>query len=65
MSEVQRGDLVRLKSGGPRMTVKFVEREEAACSWFDGLKVVEHRFDVESLEAAADAPSGMRSLTRS
>jgi uncharacterized protein YodC (DUF2158 family) len=39
MSEIKAGYTVQLKSGGPDMTVSFVENisstEEAACYWFD------------------------------
>jgi uncharacterized protein YodC (DUF2158 family) len=34
------GDLVQLKSGGPTMTIRWIEDGEAFCEWFDGKKVV-------------------------
>ena len=46
-----KGDVVVLKSGGPKMTIKFIEKGEAACSWFEGAKVSEASFDLEMLEA--------------
>lgn len=32
------GDVVQLKSGGPRMTVKEVNGSEVVCVWFAGEK---------------------------
>lgn len=40
MSEFQRGDVVLLKSGGPKMTIRNIAKfgyddyESAACDWF-------------------------------
>jgi uncharacterized protein YodC (DUF2158 family) len=50
--EIKPGDVVVLKSGGPKMTVKFVEDGEAACSWFTNDKVSERRFSIEMLALA-------------
>ena len=38
------GDVVKLKSGGPTMTIIKVENEEAYCKWFTG----EYRDKVDS-----------------
>jgi uncharacterized protein YodC (DUF2158 family) len=46
------GDVVELKSGGPRMTYEG-ERAmtgEALCVWFDGMKRVSACFDHSSLK---------------
>lgn len=59
MSEqLKPGDVVVLKSGGPKMTIKFIEGEEACCSWFESGKVSEQRFGLEMLEG----PSGVRTI---
>lgn len=34
MAEVKAGSVVVLKSGGPKMTVRWVEEEHAYCEWF-------------------------------
>ena len=31
----QIGDVVKLKSGGPNMTVSTIKQEEIWCAWFD------------------------------
>ena len=33
--EIQAGDIVTLKSGGPTMTVMHVDFERLSCTWFD------------------------------
>lgn len=48
-SQIQSGDVVVLKSGGPHMTVKWVDGKECYCEWFDGKKAVGSSFDLTSL----------------
>lgn len=38
---IEIGDIVILKSGGPRMTVHVIYEGEVDCDWFDG---VEHMY---------------------
>ena len=47
------GDLVKLKSGGPQMTVSHVSGENRACHcvWFVDNQVVMHTFTQDSLQA--------------
>ena len=54
MAQVKAGDVVQLKSGGPEMTVNFVENdggtEVAACTWFVNSKRENGRFAVATLK---------------
>jgi len=35
--ELKIGDVVKLKSGGPKMTVKYIEKDgQIYCQWFAG-----------------------------
>lgn len=54
MDEIKKGDVVRLKSGGPSMTVQDVGdfvtvTDGAQCVWFEGKKRYEHVFDRATL----------------
>jgi uncharacterized protein YodC (DUF2158 family) len=44
------GDVVRLKSGGPKMTVTEVNRPNVVCSWFDGNELSYGTFDAMAVE---------------
>lgn len=51
------GDIVQLKSGGPRMTIKGIgkygmvaKKDNALCEWFDGKQRKEDVFEFHSLE---------------
>jgi uncharacterized protein YodC (DUF2158 family) len=50
------GDVVRLKSGGPKMTVTAVGtggfQGIVACQWFDGPYIKVGRFKIELIEQA-------------
>lgn len=50
---MQPGDVVRLKSGGPDMTVKWAEEGDAYCEWFDGKANKGANFTLTSLEKVA------------
>ena len=58
MTQIKAGDVVQLKSGGPEMTVNFVENssgtEEAACSWFVNSKKESSRFPVSTLKLVSE-----------
>lgn len=50
MSNVVSGSVVRLKSGGPLMTVRWVQGHDAYCDWFDDNKQVGAKFAVPQLD---------------
>jgi uncharacterized protein YodC (DUF2158 family) len=55
MNEIKPGNVVQLKSGGPKMTVSAVYRNadgvpSAYCAWFDGEKAQQQSFPITSLK---------------
>ena len=48
---IEKGDVVQLKSGGPKMTVTETKDRygNVACVWFDGTKQVYGSFPMETL----------------
>jgi uncharacterized protein YodC (DUF2158 family) len=75
MGNFKAGDLVRLKSGGPTMTVKIVEDPDVDaltslrnhgqqyywCQWFAGSRLNQGQFPDNALESAdAEAPTKQR-----
>ena len=45
------GDVVRLKSGGPKMTAGgYSMSSQVICRWFDGTKPMSDTFDEDSLD---------------
>jgi uncharacterized protein YodC (DUF2158 family) len=65
VEEIKKGDVVRLKSGGPTMTVQNVGNysragvtDGAFCIWFDGAKQQGHAFDRATLEIATKVAKG-------
>jgi uncharacterized protein YodC (DUF2158 family) len=51
------GDVVRLKSGGPEMTVGQIKDGIAFCGWFVGKKAMAKSYLIEMLEPAT-TPGG-------
>lgn len=49
MDELSEGQIVELKSGGPKMTVKSVDGPTAVCMWFSGEKLSENSFPSTTL----------------
>jgi uncharacterized protein YodC (DUF2158 family) len=49
--DINAGDIVRLKSGGPNMTVQWAEDGTAYCIWFDAKATKQDgRFTIASIE---------------
>jgi len=36
MSEIKKGNVVKLRTGGPLMTVEYYDRGRVQCVWFSG-----------------------------
>jgi uncharacterized protein YodC (DUF2158 family) len=43
------GDVVQLKSGGPKMTVKRLEEDKAYCEWLEGTEIQGTNFALTQL----------------
>ena len=57
MSNFSTGDIVKLKSGGPDMTVQGAANTSETsvyCQWFAGKKLERGNFPVDSLEAVVE-----------
>jgi uncharacterized protein YodC (DUF2158 family) len=52
MAEWNSGDVVELKSGGPKMTIQTVVGGVVHCQWFVDAELKKGAFDPESLRAA-------------
>lgn len=57
MTLIKPGDQVRIKSGGPMMTVSAVEEDVAVCIWFEGKNQKVDRFNLVTLINKADLPT--------
>ena len=57
-TEITTGDIVQLKSGGPKMTVSQIgtgtesDVPRAWCDWFEGTKKMDGTFPLTSLKPA-------------
>ena len=49
-TEIKVGDVVRLKSGGPAMTVTAIDEQKAFCEWFESTEQHQGTFVLAALE---------------
>jgi len=60
MTKLMEGDVVQLRSGGPKMTVDGVSQLQAKCSWFNGAIRMSDLFELHSLRSLEDGvPKGI------
>ena len=66
MPELKVGDVVQLKSGGPKMTIANTKANPAGilCTWFDAAEVKSSRFPAEALQQAKRSPKKKASPRR-
>lgn len=59
MSKFKKGDLVKLKSGGPVMTIDTVIESDnlASCKWFHNGEIKTHLFNLDALEESQSSNS--------
>jgi uncharacterized protein YodC (DUF2158 family) len=50
------GDIVKLKSGGPNMTVDNASGSRVMCNWFDGVVCQQWQFDQGAIEKVTKDP---------
>lgn len=53
-AHITSGDVVRLKSGGPLMTVGSMSGDTATCTWSNGPTIERYPFNVATLEKSTD-----------
>lgn len=53
--EFEAGDVVELKSGGPRMTIGSIADGQALCSWFVEGKPNRSRYAITALRLAPES----------
>ena len=52
--EIKVGDIVKVKSGGPKMTVESITNDTIFCKWFVKKEVREEFFERLMLQICAD-----------
>lgn len=50
MADFKVGDVVQLKSGGPVMTITYIDGGKAVCEWFDNNTPASSTYPVEAIE---------------
>lgn len=55
--EIEKGVVVRLKSGGPPLTVRFVAGDQAYCEWLTETDRRQSTFLLKTLEIVETVPT--------
>lgn len=58
-SEFMVGDVVRLRSGGKRMTIEQIDGDQVACAWFEGETLERATFIAGALVKYVPMPVGV------
>jgi uncharacterized protein YodC (DUF2158 family) len=59
MDDFEIGDVVQLRSGGPKMTVhSLVSDGDVVCQWFESNEVHRENFPKEALQKVKQIPAG-------
>jgi uncharacterized protein YodC (DUF2158 family) len=59
MEDFEIGDVVQLRSGGPKLTIHgLVSDGDVVCQWFEGNVVHEESFPKEALKKIEPVPAG-------
>jgi len=61
MGDFREGDVVKLKSGGPMMTVGSIGNQMVRCEWFDANKVPQKNDFEQTVLEIYTPPSGPHS----
>ncbi|STX29971.1 Uncharacterized small protein [Legionella beliardensis] len=60
-TQLKVGDVVKLKSGGPRMTISYLGKEEQIeCIWFDGNNKSKGYFHKDSVKLDDSSSNPLR-----
>ena len=57
MNELKVGDIVQLKSGGPKMTIQGINKESVECSWFVNKEHKSDFFNYDTLALYSQKPA--------
>jgi uncharacterized protein YodC (DUF2158 family) len=57
MTAFKSGDVVQLRSGGPKMTVASINGPKVVTTWFVSNKLQRGMFSADTLALASDEPS--------
>jgi uncharacterized protein YodC (DUF2158 family) len=56
MNQLTAGQCVKLKSGGPAMTIRWIDQDDAYCDWFVSQEAKAAQFRLAQLEPVPETP---------